>query len=41
MSRPLIVWVAARDDVRDRAIGMAAEIDAFDTQDIVAPATPA
>src|SRR5262249_29548904 len=41
MSRPLIVWVATRDDIRDRTIGMAAEIDAFDTQDIVAPASAA
>src|SRR5262249_10619638 len=41
MSRPLIVGVTARDDVRDRAIGMAAEIDAFDAQDVVAAASAA
>ena len=41
MSRPLIIWVARRDDVGDRAVGMTAEIDAFDAQEIVAAAPPA
>ena len=41
MSRPLVIWVARRNDVRDRAVGMTAEIDAFDAQEIVAAAPPA
>src|SRR5262249_61040176 len=41
MSRPLIIRIARGDNVRDRDIGMAAEIDAFDAQNIVAAASAA
>ena len=41
MSRPLIIGIARGDNVRDRDIGMAAEIDSFHAQNIVAAAPAA
>ena len=41
MPGPLIVRIAGRDDVGDRRVGMAAEIDALHAQDVVAAAAAA
>ena len=41
MPGPLIVRISRRDDVGDRRVGMAAEIDAFHAQDVVAAAAAA
>ena len=41
MSGPLVVRIAGRDDVGDGGIGMAAEIDAFHPQNVVAAAAAA
>ena len=41
MPGPLIVRIAGRDDVGDGRVGMAAEIDAFHAQDVVAAAAAA
>ena len=41
MSGPLIVGIAGGDDLRDGAVGMAAQIDSFHAQDVVAAASAA